>query len=211
MISTQAEVFSTTHQTYRQAAKVLGRAFADEPVSAMVYRKYSRQGRIKALTYDFTVEMEVCLRKGCPLQFNEDSKVVAAATVYPPGAWPLPHLDQWQILLKSIIENGFYEVRTWMRWLEEVDRLHPREPHYYLEYLGVEPDRQGKGYGSALLRNLTAKADQEQMGCYLETASPASVPLYQRFNFQTILQKEIIGLPAWLMWRPACTASIGKD
>ena len=198
----QREVLPTTHQSYRQAAQVLGRAFVDDPVSVVVYRNFSPARLVHALTVDFTAELLVCVRKGYPLQVNEDGKVLTAAVIYPPGGYPLPASDQWLMLIKSLLGNGFYNVGGWLRWLNEVDKFHPREPHYYLEYLGVEPELQGKGLGSAILQHLTVKVDEEKVGCYLENANPRNLPFYQRFGFQIIAEKEIIGTPCWFMWRP---------
>jgi hypothetical protein len=117
----QKEVLPTTRQSYRQAAQVLGRAFVDDPVSVAVYRNFSSDRRVRALTVDFTAELLLCVRKGNPLQVNGDGKVIAAAVIYPPGTYPLSVSDQWMLLIKSILGNGYYDIRGWMRWLEEVD------------------------------------------------------------------------------------------
>ena len=196
------EVLPTTRQSYRQAAQVLGRAFMDDPVSDAVYKNFSTDKRVRALTVDFFAEVSLCIRKGYPLQVNDDGKVVAAAVIYPPRAYPLSASDQWMLLIKSILGNGFYDFRPWMKWLEEVDKVHPDKPHYYLEYLGVEPAQQGKGLGSTILQHLIHKADEECVGCYLENANPRNISVYQRFGFQVISEREIIGIPAWFMWRP---------
>lgn len=84
----QKVVLPTTHQSYRQAAQVLGRAFVDDPVSVAVYRNFSPPKLVRALTVDFTAELLVCVRKGCPLQVSEDGKVLAAAVIYLLGAIP---------------------------------------------------------------------------------------------------------------------------
>lgn len=191
-----------SHETYRQVAMVLARAFVDDPVTLAVYRNFSPGRRVSALAADFTAEVLECVRRGYPLQVVEDHKVIAAAVIYQPGAYPLPSFTQWLFLVKSILGNGIYDIRSWIRWLEEVDKLHPTEPHYYIEYLGVEPVYQGKQVGSALMNSLVTKADAEHVGCYLENANPRNVPFYQRFGFQITNQKEIIGIPAWFMWRP---------
>lgn len=198
----QKEVLPTTRQSYRQAAQVLGRAFVDDPVSVAVYRNFSSDRRVSALTVDFTAELLLCVRKGYPLQVNGDGKVIAAAVIYPPGTYPLSVSDQWMLLIKSILGNGYYDIRGWMRWLEEVDKVHPDEPHYYLEYLGVEPEQQGKALGSTILQHLIKKADEEHVGCYLENANSRNNLFYQRFGFQVISEKEIIGIPSWFLWRP---------
>jgi GNAT superfamily N-acetyltransferase len=196
------EVLPTTLQTYRQGAQVLGNAFEDDPVSVAVYKNFTPEKRVRALTVDFSIELLVCIRKGYPIQVNENGRIVATAVIYPPGAYPLPVLDQRLILLKSILGNGWYDIRGWLQWLNEVDKNHPAEAHYYLEYLGVEPRYQGHGFGSGILKHLIAKADEQGVGCYLENANPRNVPIYQRFGFQIKAEKEIIGIPTWFMWRP---------
>ena len=67
----QKEVLPTTRQSYLQAAQVLGRAFADEPVSVEVLKKFTLEGRIRALTNDFSDEILLCLQKGYPLHVSD--------------------------------------------------------------------------------------------------------------------------------------------
>lgn len=190
------------HQSYKQAAAVLGRAFVDDPVTIAQYRHFSPQRRIRALSVDYADEILLCMRKGLPLQLVEDERVVACAVVYPPGSYPLPAGDQWLLLAKSFVKNGFYDMRAWVRWTEQAEKLHPGEPHFYLEYLGVDPECQGKGYGSLILKHLASRADELGVGCYLENANPRNLPFYQRGGFQVLHQQPVIGLPAWFMWRP---------
>lgn len=196
------QVLSTTRLTYLQAAKVLGKAFVDDPVSVAVYKNFPPLKRERALTVDFSVELLLCIRKGYPIEVNEQGRIVAAAVIYPPGIYPLPVYDQWMILIKSILANGWYDIRGYIKWLDEVDKVHPDEAHFYLEYLGVEPEYQGKGFGSSILQHLSARADELGVGCYLENANPRNLAFYQRFGFQVIGEKEIIGIPSWFMWRP---------
>ena len=37
--------------------------------------------------------------------------------------------------------------------VEQMANYHPREPHWYLPLMGVDPTCQGKGLGSALMRH----------------------------------------------------------
>ena len=182
---------------------MLSSAFLDEPVSLRIYQGFSPEKRLRNLTADFLAELDVCLRYGSPLQSCEDGKVVGAAVIYPPGSLPLPWHISIQMLVKSILGHDFYDIRPWLRWQKETAEIHPQAPHYYLQYLGVAPERQGQGFGSAILREITAQADQAGTGCYLETATIQNVPLYQRHGFQVIAEKDLIGLHTWFMWRPA--------
>jgi GNAT superfamily N-acetyltransferase len=75
--------------------------------------------------------------------------------------------------------------------------------HLYLQWLGVEPSRQGQGLGSATISPVLRRADAEGLPCYLETFQPRNVPLYQKHGFR-IMAEEIepaSGLPAWFFLR----------
>lgn len=70
--------------------------------------------------------------------------------------------------------------------LEKMEGYHPTEPHWYLPLIGVEPTKQGRGYGSALLRHALEHIDRERRIAYLESTNPANVPLYQRHGFEVV-------------------------
>ena len=69
---------------------------------------------------------------------------------------------------------------------QRIEALHPKEPHWYLAMLGVDPRHQGKGVGSSLLGHRLAKVDDEGLPAFLETTSPANLRLYERFGFEVI-------------------------
>jgi GNAT superfamily N-acetyltransferase len=66
---------------------------------------------------------------------------------------------------------------------EQMGSYHPHEPHWYLPLIGVDPTRQGKGLGSALLQHALARCDREHAPAYLESSNPANIPLYRRHGF----------------------------
>jgi GNAT superfamily N-acetyltransferase len=82
--------------------------------------------------------------------------------------------------------------------------LRPAEPHWYLPWIGVVPEAQGMGIGSALLRDGLARADAERMPVYLEATTRRSASFFARHGFEA---KTPIDLPAYPeivpMWRPA--------
>jgi ribosomal protein S18 acetylase RimI-like enzyme len=49
---------------------------------------------------------------------------------------------------------------------------HPRDPHWYLPTIGIEPHLHRKGLGSALLTEALSRCDQEHMPAYLDPATP---------------------------------------
>jgi GNAT superfamily N-acetyltransferase len=74
-----------------------------------------------------------------------------------------------------------------LRYLLRVEHKHPRSPeHWYLQYLGTEPARQGQGLGSALLRPVLALCDRDGIGAYLESSSERNRVLYERHGFSVV-------------------------
>ena len=70
------------------------------------------------------------------------------------------------------------------RGLAVMDSGHPRKPHYYLDTLGVAPECQGRGLGSALMQPMLERCDRERMPAYLNAGSWRSRDLYLRHGFQ---------------------------
>jgi ribosomal protein S18 acetylase RimI-like enzyme len=85
-----------------------------------------------------------------------------------------------------------------------IENSHPKDrPHWYLEFLGTEPARQGQGMGSSLLRPILALCDRDGLGAYLESSTDRSQALYERHGFEVV---ELFNMPGGgpeirRMWR----------
>jgi ribosomal protein S18 acetylase RimI-like enzyme len=69
------------------------------------------------------------------------------------------------------------------RVVEGIDSHRPKGDFWYLHFVGVRPEYQGKGWGGRIIREGLTRADAEGMPSWLETATPENVPLYQRLGF----------------------------
>jgi ribosomal protein S18 acetylase RimI-like enzyme len=57
---------------------------------------------------------------------------------------------------------------------------------WYLPWLGVDPESQRSGVGSALLNDMFARLDPQGIATFLETEKAANVPYYQRHGFAVV-------------------------
>ena len=104
--------------------------------------------------------------------------------------------------LTSLLPGGIDCFPRALRWEELISKHHPREPHWYLQTLSVEPASQRRGIGTALIEPGLERADADGVGAYLETQRRDNIPYYERFGFE--LTDEISlhdSPPLWLMWR----------
>jgi GNAT superfamily N-acetyltransferase len=134
-------------------------------------------------------------------------EIAAAAIWMPPGHWAPEVTEQLRAL------PGF--ARAFGRRLgaaaalsQALARAHPREPHWYLYAIGVDPARQGTGLGGALLRSRLGQCDRDRQPAYLEATRTTTVSLYQHFGFQPTGNPELPeGVPPLTaMWRPPAGA-----
>lgn len=70
--------------------------------------------------------------------------------------------------------------------VEQMGRYHPQEPHWYLPFIGVDPARQGRGNGAALMEHALIPCDRDGTPAYLESSNPRNLPLYERHGFELL-------------------------
>jgi ribosomal protein S18 acetylase RimI-like enzyme len=79
--------------------------------------------------------------------------------------------------------------------LEQMSASHPKEPHWHLAFIGVDPAHHGRGLGSELLRHTLAGIDRDHLHSYLESSNPANLPLYRRHGFEVIREIRVGDAP----------------
>jgi GNAT superfamily N-acetyltransferase len=84
-----------------------------------------------------------------------------------------------------------------------MERMHPRERHWYLFVLGVRGAARGKGVSSMLMDPVLRHCDESGGLAYLESSNPDNVPLYGRRGFAVESEVRIApsGPPVWRMFR----------
>jgi ribosomal protein S18 acetylase RimI-like enzyme len=85
----------------------------------------------------------------------------------------------------------------------------PAEPLLYLSHIGVAPEHQGEGLGSALMRDGLASVDRDGVPTWLETSRVDNVAYYERFGFRTVVDEDAPdgGPHIWFMRRDPASGS----
>ncbi|MBS0125092.1 GNAT family N-acetyltransferase [Thetidibacter halocola] len=104
----------------------------------------------------------------------------AGATLWvPPDAHPDESaLDD--LLARSVADDAKPEL---FEVYAEFDRAHPKEPHWFLPLMGVDPVARGQGIGAALMAYGLDICDRDGTLAYLESTKPENIPFYERFGF----------------------------
>lgn len=126
----------------------------------------------------------------------------AAALWAPPGEWKVPMTKVLRYTPRFLKLYGTRFIPN-LSVLTDLEKLHPPEPHYYLEFIGTDPAHQGKGFGRALMEPMMERADREGVGMYLENSKEQNLAFYGRHGFEVRQQMthRRSGPSMWLMWR----------
>jgi ribosomal protein S18 acetylase RimI-like enzyme len=180
-------------------AEVLALSFNDDPAMRWATREDSK--RLPALRDLYAYNIEVELEYG-EEKTTEDLK--ACAIWLPPRAMNEPNspLYTLRMLPHYIRWCGLNKLSRWFTFGELCQSKRPKTPHYYLDFIGVHPDKQGQGYASTLLRHTLTRLDAEKQPAYLESSNPRNNRLYQRYGFQITDEIQLPNGPKlWCMWR----------
>ncbi|HEY97485.1 MAG TPA: GNAT family N-acetyltransferase [Dehalococcoidia bacterium] len=189
----------------KPASRILARAFRDDPV--MEYAFPENGGNDPRMPYAYELMLRLGVKYG--YTYATSSALEGVATwdrFYNPG------YSFWRTLLSgSLVPAMRMGWDAGKRMQKFADALKEKQQeivsgiHWYLQLIGVEPEQQGKGFASQLIREMLHRIDKEGLPCYLETELEENVPIYEHFGFQTIEEYRVPDTPLrmWLMLRPA--------
>ena len=180
--------------------RLLDEAFQDDPVSGWVfpgdeYRRTTHHRLMAAFT-------GIVLAEG-RIDVTEDGSACALWLSVPAGEHGAEEdaADDGPARLRAAVDPGNERIELIGRLTAEI---HPAgRAHEYLWMIGVTPEHQGEGIGSALVQHVLDRCDREGLPAYLEASSARSRGLYERLGFE--LTGRPLDLPngpqMWPMWR----------
>jgi GNAT superfamily N-acetyltransferase len=194
-----AKILRLAESQIPAAAATLAHAFHDDPL--MVYTIPDPAERVRLLP-DVYARM---IRFG----FLAGEVYVTAGELEGVALW-MPPNAKWS--REHIEASGMHQTPTvigdeaYQRYRDVVGReWQARERDmtgacWYLFLLGVEPNRQRRGLGGALMRPVLERADSGQLACYLETENERNVAFYLKQGFDLIVSGEEAGASGVRFW-----------
>ena len=175
----------------------LARAFFNDPVMTWAFpdpdrRRLNAPGVFELYAEAFAPHGETYMTAGA----------TGAALWLPPGRALFHDEGSESLFATQVEERAGADASRLFELMAALDANHPEGSFYVLQLLGVEPQWQGQGVGSALMATVLTRCDLERVPAYLEATSASSQRLYQRHGFTTIGEISLPGgPPLFRMWR----------
>lgn len=190
------------HYIYK-GGEILGRALCDDPVSVQVLP----DGEVRKAKIKHVFQMTMCygVRWG---EVYATSPNLEGVAIWIPFE---KYHEKMLRLLRCAFKGKGYKLgmgaqkrfKPINKCNEAVHKEFAPGEHWYLQTLGVDPIHQGKGYGSALMRHMLKKIDQQDLPVFLETSTVKNVKFYEKLGFK--IAKEVIipktQVKEWFMLR----------
>jgi GNAT superfamily N-acetyltransferase len=186
-----------TDELLDDAAGAIARGFFDNEIWVWILRSDWQRRRILYRHYRSVIRGVYVPRGGA---WTTDDQVGGALWL-PPGQNRLSVRERIRDVL-SLLPEGLPGLGRGARFDTLIHEHWPREPHWYLSTLSVEPSAQRTGAGTTLIGPGLERADADGVPAYLETQRRANVPFYRRFGFEEIGEiRTGDSPPLWRMWR----------
>lgn len=170
-----------TSADVKKLAEVLARAFYDDP--PLIWLLPDPATRLARITRMFATVIGIeSLRYGGVDVVCDGEEIAGGAVWLPPGHWQPGFREKVQAAphYARALAAAWRRVARYGRAL---DSARPKEPHWYLKAIGVDPAWQGHGVAGLLLRSRLQRCDKAGQPAYLEVSNSEAVPLYERYGF----------------------------
>jgi len=184
------------------ASEILVQAFHTDPLLNFIYGDtINEPGKLKwffSVTFRLAALYGDCFstaeRDGVLMMLPPDQTKMTLGKMYKSGFLAAPF---------KMGRASFSRMMAFMDFAEKEHKVATSFDHYYIMTVGVLPERQGIGIGKKLMTKALKIVDANNMPCYLETQNKNNVPIYQKFGFEVVSDKEIPtgGLHNWGMLR----------
>ncbi len=191
-------------RTLNEVAVLGARSFYDDPF--FLHLSDEPKLRVRGLTLYIRSHLAVLGDAAVATGARDGTGILVGICVWQrPGTYPLPGRRQAREMagaLRALVPRPPSLV-TGMRYVQAMERAHPRDEHWYLALLAVDPMAWRRGIGTTLLEPSLSSIDEEGLPCYLETQKEANLAYYRRFGFEETerLTPSAVGPPLFTMTR----------
>ena len=179
-------LYRPTLSDMERCAQVAATAFVGDP--SLKYQLGGREPSVRQLRHYFSV----VLRTGFPYYhiYATSREIDGFIVLLKPGVqgtpslrflcgggWKLPFLTCPDVLIRlAKYEEHCQRIRQSMDAMDA----------WYILMLAVDPQQQGKGHASRLMKAVLEALDENAARCYLETHKEKNVAIYRHYGFQTV-------------------------
>ena len=204
MSNESAKLYSLKAEDIKTASTMLAKAFFHDPVWVHVMPDTDERNEKLPIAFEFLLKYA-----------SKYGEIYASSHQLEGVVALLPH-DKIKMTFWRILRSGAFKVGIGLgqeignriqKAFDPIDKdreeLMGNKPYLYIQAIGVDPEFQGKGFGTKLMKSTFAIADKKQISIYLETETKQNLLFYKKLNFTVLKEQSLLGTDFiyWAMLR----------
>lgn len=170
----------------------------NKSINWIVKQDSRRKERIKGLMdYSF----DACIETG-QIYVTED---LTGVIICSDPDEKLPVLEEAYLTARFVWKvTGIDGIGRALRREKYVNQYHPKDHEFlYIWFIALKKSEQGRGVGSAMLREIISKGNERNVAIYLETSTEENLSFYKKHGFEVyhISPEDIFGFKLYFLRR----------
>jgi len=191
------ELYLIQKKDVEKATAVLTKAFHEDPLIKLIYPDPEERKRYTPILWKFLTKDGLKYGE----VYSPTKEIEGVVKWLPPRK---EYMGIWRTIRSGGLKMGMaltkqkdarkLSTRKIQKVTDNILRIHKelmKEPHWYLANIGVDPDHQGKGYGSKLIKPMLERIEKTGYTVFLETNFEGNVGLYEHLGFDIIDETKI--------------------
>ena len=190
-------MFQADKSHKEKVIEILSECFEkNKTVNWIVKQDSKKQERIRDLMdYSF----EACIETG-EIYLTDD---LTGVIIYSNSDDKLPILEEAYLTLQFVLKvTGIDGIGKALRREQYINQFHPKDQEFiYIWFIGLKKTEQGRGIGSAMLREVINISNKENLPIYHETSNEKNLNFYQKHGFEVyhISPEDIFGFKLYFL------------
>ena len=197
------DLFKVTKKQLPLAVETFVKAFSDDPLAKYMFGDRENREQLLADYFNFRINYGIIYGEvyavspkieGLAVWISNKNTQMTNFKMLRSGGMKLYRKMGKEIITKMM------EVE---KYTSEIHHRNATLPHWHLTPIGIDPEYQGKGFASKLIRTMLIQFDREDIACFLETQSKKNVEIYKHYGFEVVEKGVIpkVNLSHWAMIR----------
>ncbi len=176
-----------------KAANTLVRSFWNDSYVRLLAADEAERKRIMPHFFKFVLSYGILYGSAYAVSSNFEGVAIWLPSQYAKMTPELMGKAGAEELYRQVGEDVIARVRPVDDFIQAKHEQLISTPHCYLAFIGIDPNYQGMGIASKLIKPMLEEFAQESLPCYLETNTEKNVAIYEHYGFR-LLEKFNISL-----------------
>jgi len=187
----ESDLYKLEKKDVNKSAEIISKAFSEYPMFQNILGDKLNDTNIK-IVLKFLIRQAVLYGKAYATSSNMEA-IILYSEFKDYNSGLISFLRSGGLSLLKIGADAGMKFNVFNEYSLKTHKENIKVPHQYVILLGVDPNKQGQGFGSRLMQHIIKASEEKGQPCYLETHGNKNVEFYKRLGFKVVSEGNVPG------------------